>query len=160
MCVCVCVCVCLVSNLEIRGWYPETSRTLAARLRCFPNHSSPPCVDLMPRSSARACARARPSVLWTLEAIRLVPNSQNGCHFVRPIPFRARRSCCESARPTTSCAQTFQNLADHGMTKVCCMIRDGDRIPPSSFPPPVPPSFSAPNVHILGLFLPRGLKGF
>ena len=45
----------------------------------------------MPRpnepSRARVYAqRARPSVLWILEAIRLVPNSRDGCHW-SPTPF-------------------------------------------------------------------------
>ena len=44
-----------------------------------PSSLFPPFANLMTRTSARASACARPSVLWTLEAIRLIPNERTEC---------------------------------------------------------------------------------
>ena len=52
----------------------------------IPPSPPPPCANLMLRLCARACVRARRSVLWTLEAIHLVPNARDGYHY-HLIPF-------------------------------------------------------------------------
>ena len=85
--------------------------------------SPPPCANLMLRLCARACVRARRSVLWTLEAIHLVPNARDGYHY-HLIPFCEPQAIAVKRalrRPAVHSVLPGRNQEKTGET---CVLRD------------------------------------
>ena len=83
----------------------------------------PPCANLMLRLCARACVRARRSVLWTLEAIHLVPNARDGYHY-HLIPFCEPQAIAVKRalrRPAVHSVLPGRNQEKTGET---CVLRD------------------------------------